>query len=187
MALTLQQIIDEAATLVPNEVPVADQVVWLNAVNNEFFNVVKIPVIARFTAVKDQADYVLSSNIQERNIDIVNVGVLKYRSLDVDNISPLQNAYSFDDTTSTLTLTPAPYQSDITGVVRYRRVATTTFTSSNLSAVPDAPDSFQWTYIVALSAYLANTQDDTENATNYEAQYRSAWSAAAQDYAGGQV
>lgn len=180
--LTIQQIIDEANTLVPNEVPTADQVVWLNAINQDFFNAVKIPLIAKFTTVKDQADYALNSVVQDRNIDLVNVGVLKYRSLTEDDVRPLQNAYSFDDITHTLTLTPAPYQSDLAGVLRYRSIATTTFLSSNLTTVPDAPESFQWTYIPALASYLAKTQDDEGSAANYESQYKTAWAVAAQNY-----
>lgn len=185
--LTLQQIIDETATLVPNEVPVGDQIVWLNAINNDFFNVVKIPRIARFTTVQGQSNYVMSNEVQDRNIDLVHVGVLKYRSLDEDDVNPLQNAFSFDDLTHTLTLSPAPYLGGLAGVLRYRRIATTIFTSSNLSAVPDAPDAFQWTYIPALAAYLANTQNDSVKAANYENQVKTAWNMAAQNYVNGVV
>lgn len=184
MPLTLQQIIDEAYTLVPNEVPVADQVIWLNSVNQDFFNTVKIPRIFKFTTVRDQADYVTSTDVQMRNIDLVHAGMLKYRSLDDDSLQPLQNAWSYDDVTHTITLTPAPYNDGLAGVLRYRRIATTTFTSSNLTVTPDAPDEWQWTYIVALASYLANTQDDSQKATMYEAQYKGAWNTAAQGYVG---
>lgn len=182
MALTLQNIIDEAATLVPNEVPVADQVVWLNAINQDFFNIVKIPQVALFTGVRDQGDYVLSANIREKNVDIVMCGVLKYRDFQVEDASPLQNTYAFDDSTHTLTLNPAPYNNGLRGLLRYRRIATTTFTSGDLDVTPDCPEEYQWTYIPALAAYLADTQDDTESATKYENQYKAAWNKAAVDY-----
>lgn len=184
---TLQQIIDEASTLVPNEVLVADQVIWLNAINQDFFNVVKIPKVAYFTTVKGQTDYVLPNNVQERNIDLVTVGVLTYQSLYENDVKPLQNQFGFDDDTHTLSLNPAPYQSGLRGLVRYRRIATTTFTSSNLNAVPDIPEEWQWTMIPALASYLANTQDDSVKASNYEQQYRNAWNSAALNYQDGVV
>jgi len=180
--LTLQQIIDEAYTLVPNEVDVADQVIWLNQVNQDFFNVVKIPKIANFTTTRDLATYTLPSAVQQRNIDLVMVGVLKYLNLYEDAVSPLQNRYGFDDDTKTLTLNPAPYNSGLQGLVRYRKIATTTFLSSNLNAVPDAPEEWQWTYIPALASYLAHTQDDEVKASNYEMQCRNAWNTAALNY-----
>lgn len=184
MTLTIQQIMDEAATLVPNEVPTADQIIWINAINSDFFNVVKIPRIYKFSTVRDQADYVMSTDVQMRNIDLVLVGLLKHRSLDEDSLQPLQNAWSYDDVTHTLSLTPAPYDNNLAGIIRYRRIATTTFTSGNLTVVPDAPDEWQWTYIPALASYLANTQDDSQKATMYEAQYKAAWNNATQGYAG---
>ena len=181
--LTLQQIIDEAYTLVPHEVDIADQVVWLNAINQEFFNIVKIPKIHRFTTT-DESTYTIPTDVREKNIDYVQVGLLKYKSLDNEDVSPLQNVFSFDDNTKQLTLIPAPYKDGLTGIVRYRKIATTTFLSTNLNASPDAPEELHWTYIPALASYLANTQHDTALAANYEAQYKSAWNAAAADYAG---
>ncbi|WP_215727498.1 hypothetical protein, partial [Mycobacterium tuberculosis] len=82
-------------------------------------------------------------------------------------------------------LSPAPYQSGLQGIVRYYRIATTTFTSSNLNAVPDAPEEFHWTYVPALASYLANTQDDSSNAANYENMYKNAWAVAVQNYSNG--
>lgn len=179
--LTLQQIIDEAYTLVPNEVDTADQVVWLNSINQEFFNVVKIPKIFRFTTTTS-GEYTTSTDVREKNIDYVQIGLLRYISLDEDNVAPLQNVYSYEDATNKLTLSPVPYNSGLQGILRYRRIATTTFVSNNLGVSPDAPDEYHWTFIPALASYLANTQHDAANAANYEAQYRSAWNSAAQDY-----
>lgn len=182
--LTLKQIIDESYTLVPNEVPTSEQLVWLNAVNQDFFNAVKIPKIYRFSTTMSEV-YTLPSDVRQKNIDYVQMGVLKYRDLDENRIEPLQNAYSFDDVSKTLTLSPAPYQSGLQGIVRYYRIATTTFISSNLNAIPDAPEEFHWTYIPALASYLANTQDDSSNAANYENMYKNAWSVAVQNFSNG--
>lgn len=182
MALTLQQIISEADILIPNVLPTADKVVQLNSINSDFFNVVKIPKIARFIGISNQANYILGSDVRAKNIDLVDYGVLKYRDLQTDDVAPLQNTFSFDDNTSSLTLSPAPYTNGLQGIVRYHRIATTTFTSGVLTAVPDAPEEYHWTYIPALAAWMAQTQDDMGKATSYEAQYRAAWNTAATNY-----
>lgn len=180
--LNLQQIISEADILVPNVLAPAEKVTQLNAINSDFFNGVKIPVVSRFTAVSDQPNYPLPTDVRAKNIDLVECGLLRYRDLLSDDITPTQIAYSFDDSTSKLTLSPAPYQNGLQGIVRYRRFGTNTFTSGNLSASPDAPTEYHWTYVLALAAWIAQTQDDAAKAAMYEAQYKSAWSVAAQNY-----
>ena len=182
--LTLQQIIDEAATLVPNEVPIANQIIWLNSINGDFFNKVKIPKIEEFITVKGQKNYTLPIDVREKNVDLVMCGVLKHRRLQSDDVSPLQNSFAFNDTSHALTLYPPPYADNLIGTIRYHRIATTTFLSSNLAAVPDCPEEYQWTYFVALASYLADTLDDSENASNYSTQYLTAWNAAQIEYQG---
>lgn len=182
--VNVAEIIGEADLLVPNEVPAADKLIWINAINQDFFNVVKIPKIAKFTCTAAQQDYVLAGDIRSKNIDLLMVGMFRYQSLERDGVTPAQNAYSFDDASHTLSLFPAPY-SNLIGVLRYRRIATTLYTSGNLLAAPDAPEEYHWTYIPALAAYLANTQDDGVKAANYENEYKSAWNVAAQNYQGG--
>lgn len=180
--MNIQEIMNEADILVPNEVPAADKVIWLNAINQDFFNVVKIPKMAWFDSVAGQNVYVLPTDVRMKNTDMCMVGMIQYRSIQNVNVTPLQNSYMLDDETHTLVLTPAPYQSDMQGLIRYRRIATTTFSSSNLSAAPDAPEEYHWTLIPALAAYIANTQDDGAKAGNYESQYKAAWNVAAQNY-----
>ncbi|MFR9710736.1 hypothetical protein ACL02P_15310 [Paenibacillus sp. MB22_1] len=183
--MDIQSIIAEADLLVPNEIPEADKLLWINSINQDFFNVVKIPKIARFACVASQADYILPDDVRSKNIDLLMVGLFRYQSLESDLVIPTQNMYSFDDVSHTLSLFPAPYSSDQQGVLRYRRIATTTYTTSNLTAAPDAPEEYHWTYIPALAVFLALAQDDGVKAANYEAQYKSAWNAAAQNYQNG--
>ncbi|MDQ6418670.1 hypothetical protein RB620_04385 [Paenibacillus sp. LHD-117] len=180
--LTLQQIIDEADLLVPNTVDPPDKVTQLNAINREFFNVIKIPKIVRFAGVLGQSDYTLPTDVREKNIDLVEVGLLKYRNLMSDEINPTQNNWSYDDNSKVMTLSPAPYQNGLPGIVRHHRFATTTFLSGNLTAIPDAPEEYHWTYVPALCTWLALTQEDASKAAIYEAQYKSAWNVAAQNY-----
>lgn len=184
MTLNLQQIITEADLLVASTVSVADKIIQLNAINQDFFNVVKIPKLSRFTTTL-QADYTLPDDARQKNIDLVQVGMLRYNSLDSETVVPTQNAYTYDDDTGTLTLSPAPYQHGLFCTVRYRRIATTTFTSSDLNAVPDAPEEYHWTYIPALASWLAKAEDDMGKAALYEQQYKDAWNVAAQGFAGG--
>jgi hypothetical protein len=169
---------------VPNEVPLADKIVALNSLNQDFFNVVKIPRVIPLTPVKDQTDYTISTEVRLKNIDLIMVGIIKYKELLPTAANPIQNTYTFDDSTHILNLRPAPYATGLQGVLRYSRIATTTFVSGNLSAVPDAPDEYHWTYYVGLASFIANTQDDAIKASNYEQQYKAAWNVAAQNYTG---
>lgn len=181
--VNINVIIAEADLLVPNDVPVVNKVVALNSLNHDFFNVVKIPQMTYFVATKNEPKYILLSEIRLKNIKLVHVGVVKYHELNAETPNPLQNTFAFDDRFQTLALYPAPYQDGLTGSVRYDRIATTTFVSSNLNVSPDIPEEYQWTLIPALAAYIANTQDDGIKASNYENQYKSAWNVAAQNYA----
>lgn len=182
--MIISSIISEADLLVPNEVPLADKIVALNSLNQDFFNVVKIPRVLPLSPVKDQSSYTISSEVRLKNIDLVMVGIIKYKELVPGVSNPMQNNYTFDDSTHVLTLRPAPYDSGLQGVLRYSRIATTTFTSGVLTAVPDAPEEYHWSFYVGLSAFLASAMDDTGKAATYESQYRNAWAQAATQYAG---
>lgn len=182
--MKLSEIIAQADLLVPNEVPTADKVLQLNSINQDFFNVVKIPKITQFACIAAQIDYVLPADVRQKNIDKVLVGMYQYQSLDRDDVTPAQNAYSFDDQTHTLSLFPAPY-TDLQGFLRYHRIGTTVFAADNLNSVPDAPEEYHWTFVPALAAYLAHTQDDAVKAANYESLYKAAWNVAAQNYLAG--
>lgn len=185
--LTLQQIIDEADILAPNNgLDTANKVLQLTILNREFFEIVKIPKIQNFVSTA-ASTVVLANDVREKNIDYVQLGFLRYRSLDGDDVRPLQNVFAFDDVTHTLTLSPAPYQSGLQGIVRYRSIGTATFTSGNLSAAPEAPEEYHGSFIPALASYLAAAIDDADKATKYEAMYKADWNAAAQAYAAGRT
>lgn len=180
--MNINSIINEADILVPNDVPIADKVAALNGFNQDFFNVVKIPNIVTFLPIKDQRGYQINSSVRSKNIDFVMVGVVKYHELNTETPHPMQNTYYYTDITNTLNLLPSPYQEGLEGFIRYRMIATSNFTSSNLDVTPDAPPEYHWTFVIALASYLANTQDDAIKASNYENQYKSSWNVAAQNY-----
>lgn len=179
--MNIQQIIAEADILVPNDVQPADKVIALTGINQDFFNVVKIPKIVRFPSVAAQGDYTLPADVRQKNIDLLMIGMFRYMSLDNSEVTPRQNAFSFDDVSHVLSVWPAPY-GVLEGFLRYYRIGTTSYSADNLPAAPDAPEEYHWTYVLALAAYLANTQDDAGKAANYEAQYKAAWNVAAQNY-----
>lgn len=183
MSLPLNDIIGEAGVLVPNDVNIIDQVVFLNSLNQDFFNVVKIPKIVTFEPIMDKESYQINNQVRQKNIDLVMCGVVKYSELNPDVPNPLQNTYSFDDETYVLSLYPSPYQNGLRGTIRYSRLSTTTFTSSNLTSTPDAPEEYHYSFVLGLASFLANTQDDMIKASNYENQYKSMWNVAAQNYA----
>lgn len=179
--LTLQQIVTEADILIPNLLSTAEKVSQLNSINQDFFNVVKIPKVAKFNGIKGQADYVLPSDVRAKNIDYVKLGLLQYLDLQSDAVNQTQNTFSFDDSTYTLNISPAAYGT-VQGIVRYHRVATSTFLSTNLSVQPDAPQEYHWSYVLALAAWIALTQDELSKVATFEGQYRAAWNAASQNY-----
>ena len=181
--MNIQIIMNEADIIVPNEVNIADKVIVLTALNQDFFNVVKIPRTAPFTPVKDQSTYALPSEVRLKNINLVMCGVIKYRELLPSATNPMQNTFTYDDSTNVIMLRPAPYGTGLQGLVRYNRIATTTFSTSNLNAVPDSPEEYHYSLVLGLASYLAQTQDDAAKASNYENQYKAMWNVAAQNYA----
>lgn len=179
--MKISEIIAEADILVPNNVPTANKVVHLNSVVTDFFNVVNIPKIFKFTTVAGQSDYALPNSVRSKKIDKVQVESFRYYSVERDDIQPTQTGFIFDDDTSTLSLNPAPYDA-LPAFVRYHKIATATLSISSLEATPEIPQEYHWTLVPSLAAYLAKTQDDGLKAANYESEYKAAWNVAAQNY-----
>jgi hypothetical protein len=183
VALTLQQIIDEALSMIQNEYGTATQVSWLNNINQDFFNVVKIPQSVFFTSVSGQKTYTLSgTELREKNMDKVILGRLKYDSLNYQDVQPGHNWFTFNDSSKVLTLSSAPSSSSVQGLVRYHRSATTNLTST--AQTPDAPPEYHYIYVLGLCQYIAEAQNDMEQSSNYGQQYRQALNIAAQNYQG---
>lgn len=180
--LTLQQIITEADVLVPNAYSNPDKVAWLNAINQDFFSVVKIPKAVSFSAVITQPNYTLPNDVRSKNIDQVRVGLIQYRSLLNEDVKPGQNYFTFNDSNYQLTLNPAPAMSG-QGVVRCYQIGTSTFTSSSLNVRPDAPPEYHWIYTVGLCSKIAKAQDDIAKANNYASEFANALNVASQNYA----
>lgn len=184
--LSLQEIFTEADTLMPNEYVNLDKVRWMNMLNNEFFDIVKIPITSTFTSISGTNTYVLagaSGTIKEKTMDKVIVGNLKYRNLNYEDVQPMENWFTFNEVDNILTLSSAPSRNGITGIARHRRTATTSYIVDNISIVyPDAPEEYHWIYALGLASYIAKAQEEDEKAANYGAQYRAALQVAAQNF-----
>lgn len=180
--MQLSQIIAEADVRVPNSFTDAQKVTWLNEINNEFFDVVKIPLTATFTTTASGATYVLASDVRAKNISKVHVGNGIYGSFLYSNVPPGQNYHTFNDTNSTLTLAPAPTVAGLAGIVKYFKIATTTFLSSALTVQPDAPTEYHWIYILGLCEKIAKSIPDVSLANNYAQDYQKNLVLAQQNY-----
>lgn len=181
MALKLQEIINESDLLVPNTYANVDKTIWLNAINQEFFEIAKIPNVVTFQSVANQKDYILSGNIKTKNIDKVQVGTMQYKSILHDFVQPNENYFNFTEQNLTLSLTPAPNRVS-SGILRFASSATSSFVSTTLNVNPDAPDEYHWIYVLGLCEKIAGAMDDTIKSNNYGQDYRNALSIAAQNY-----
>lgn len=170
--LTIQQIITEVDTLVPNPFDAPKKVVWLNELNREFFEIVKIPKIHKFTTNTSTSTYILPSEIKSQNIDRVLVHYTIYKSMQYENANPGHNHWIVDDNTSELVLNPKPSVAGEIGMVKYTATSKTTFLSSNLNVNPDAPEAYHWAYVLGLAERVAKAMNDVTLANNYGADYR---------------
>lgn len=191
MPLTNKEIIIEADALVPNGYVGAggvpwlspEKIAWLNALNQEFFDVVKIPDTKTFDSVAGTKTYTLTGTIKENDIDKVMVGNLKYRSLNYEDVQPAQNWFTFNESNNVLTLSTPPSRSSQPGLVRVYQSSTTNFTTANVeTATPDAPAKYHWIIVLGLAEYIAKANEEDEKAADYGGQYRAALNTAAKNY-----
>ncbi len=180
--LTLSKIIEEADVRVPNAFDNPQKVDWLNEINVQFFDVVKMPRTHLFNGVSTVGQYTLSSGVRSKNIDKVMIGNMVYQSMQFENVLPGRSFWTFDDSTYQLSVSPAPIES-AAGIVRYFQRATTTFVSGTLTAVPDAPDEYHWVYILGLCERIAKAQEDLSKANNYANEYLANLNIAQQNFA----
>jgi hypothetical protein len=180
--LDLTTIIADADLRVPNSFTSAQKVDWLNEINQEFFDIVKIPKTATFTTTDGTANYTLDTGIRAKNIDKVHVGKQLFLSFLYDDVPPGHNFYTFDDDTSKITLNPTPTVLGLSGIVKYFKIATTSFSSNALSASPDAPSEYHWIYVLGLCERMAKAMDDVVKGNNYGNDYRGNLLIAQQNY-----
>lgn len=180
--LTLQEIINEVDTLVPNTIENAKKVTWLNAINNEFFEVVKIPTIHQFTVSVGTSEYTLPNDVRSKNVVRVQIDSAYHLSMQYEQVNPGHNFWSMDDVTRKLQLNPTPSVAGKVGIVTYNKIGTTTFTTTNLTVKPDAPEEYHWIYVLGLSEQVAKAMNDVTLANNYGNDFREHLVIAQQNY-----
>lgn len=180
--MDLQQMLNEADLRVPNAYTDANKVDWLNEINNEFYEIVKIPQIETFLTSENVKLYTLSGDIRAKNINKVLVSGSRYGNMAYERVNPHNNYFVFDDSTQDLTLNPAPSQSAIEGVVGYFKITPDTFLASDLTTVPQAPKEYHSIYVLGLCERIAKSMNDVTLANNYANDYQSQLGIAQQNY-----
>lgn len=169
--LTIQQIIDEVDTFVPNSFDNTKKITWINEINREFFEIVKIPVIhsVSFTV---GATVILPTDVRSRNIVRVQVGNTFYLSLQYEKVNPGHNYWVVNDTTKAITLNPT-VSATTPGNVTYNKVSTKTYLVSTIATdQPEAPEEYHWVYVLGLAERVAKAMNDVTLANNFGSDYR---------------
>lgn len=181
--MNLTTIIEEADIRVPNVFTPAQKVDWLNEVNYEFFDIVKIPKTAIVLTDGTSGTFPVPSDLREKNVRKVVVGSSFYRSMKYEDINTAFNYFTVDDSAHQVTLSPKPPAG--TAVMVYDQMSVNPFISTNLDAEPDAPVEYHWIYILGLAVRIAKAMNDVTLAANYENDYKGNLSVAQQNYSRG--
>jgi hypothetical protein len=181
--MDIKTIIDEADIRVPNAFDQAQKVDWLNEVNYEFFDIVKIPKVATITTDGVATQFTAPTDLREKNVRKVVIGSNYYRSMVFEDITAAFNYFTIDETNNKIVFTPKPPAG--TAVVVYEKMSVTPFVSTNLSATPEAPQEYHWIYILGLAARIAKAMNDITLSNNYDNDYKSNLTIAQQNYVKG--
>lgn len=177
--LSIQEIINEVNALVPNLFENDKKVSWINQINQEFFEIVNIPEVYRFSTTAGVSTYPLP-NIKGRRIEEIRLDQVEYKSIQYGYVTPGHNYWVLEN--NSLELNPAPYLTGQTGIVKHAKSSNTTFTPSNLSAFPEAPGEYHWIYVLGLCEKVAKGMNDVSLANNYGNDYRAHLNLAQQNF-----
>lgn len=182
--LTIEKIFAEVDTLVPNHFDTGKKLTWINEINKEFFEAVKIPIVYQFLTTGGNSSYNLPTDVRSKNVVRVQVDNTLYESMQYDSVKPGHNFWVVDDLTKQIQLNPKPLLSDRTCVVNYYKISTQTFVTAGIAVdKPDAPEEYHWTYVLGLCERVAKAMNDVTLANNYGSDYRAHLSLAQQNYA----
>jgi hypothetical protein len=181
--MDIQTIIAEADVRVPNAFSSEQKVDWLNEVNNEFFDVVKIPKVATVATDGNVTTFTVPNDVREKGVRKVVVGSNFYRSIIYENITAAFNYYTIKEDSNQIVFTPKPPSG--TAVIVYDQIAVSPFLSANLTVQPESPSEYHWVYILGLSVRIAKAMNDVTLANNYENDFKSNLAIAQQNFARG--
>ncbi len=181
--LTIQQIFDEVDTLIPNPFDNAKKLTWVNELNREFFEVVKIPIVYEFQTVSETSSYDLPADVRSNRISRVQMDSTLYNSMQYEETKPGHNYWSFNDVTKKINLFPKPSISGKTAIVRYQKISSSTYVTATLtSQSPDAPEEYHWAYVLGMCERVAKAMNDVSLANNYGSDYKNLLALAQQNY-----
>lgn len=178
--MNLQNIIDEADIRVPNAFSVDQKVDWLNEVNYEFFDVVKIPKVATVAVDGVASQFTVPTDLREKNVRKVVIGSNYYRSMVFEDITAAFNYFTINETTNKIDFFPKPPAGN--AVIVYDQMGTAPFVSTTLTASPVAPTEYHWLYVLGLAVRIAKSMNDVALANNYENDYKNNLSIAQQNF-----
>lgn len=178
--MDIKTIIEEADIRVPNAFSNDQKVDWLNEVNNEFFDIVKIPKVHSMATDGVLTQFTVPTDMREKNIRKVVVGSTFYRSMIYENVTTSFNYYILDEATNKLALEPKPPVSKL--IVIYDQIATNPFLASNLTMEPSAPKEYHWLFILGLAVRIAKAMNDAGLANNYENDFKNNLAVAQQNF-----
>lgn len=178
--MNLQTIIDEADIRVPNAFSTDQKVDWLNEVNFEFFDVVKIPK-AHTATIAATDTIVVPTDVREKNIRKLVVGSNFYRSMIYEDITAAFNYYTLDESNGNLKFVPKP-ATGATAILVYDKISITPFVAGTLTASPEAPLEYHWLYILGLCVRIAKSMNDAGLANNYENDFKNNLAIAQQNF-----
>lgn len=178
--MNLQTIMDEADIRVPNAFPSDQKIDWLNEVNYEFFDVVKMPKSTSVVLDGVATTFTVPTDLREKNVRKVVVGSNFYRSMVYEDITAAFNYYTIDETLNKITFAPKPAAG--TAVIVYDKMGVTPFLSTALTIAPDAPVEYHWLYVLGLCVRIAKAMNDVNLANNYENDFKNNLSIAQQNF-----
>jgi hypothetical protein len=176
----LKTIIQEADVRVPNAFSNEQKTDWLNEVNNEFFDIVKIPKTNIINLTGATSIYNCADDVREKNVRKVVVGSTFYRSMIYENITDAFNNYTINETSHQIFFSPNPPAG--TAIIVYDRISTLNFVSDNLMVSPEAPLEYHWIYVIGLCVRIAKAMSDVALANNYDNDYKGNLAIAQQNY-----
>lgn len=178
--MNLQTIIDEADIRVPNAFSPEQKVDWLNEVNYEFFDIVKIPKSAVIAVDGAAATFTIPTDVREKNVRKVVLGSNYYRSIVYEEITAAFNYYTINEGTSQITFNPKPPAGS--AVLVYDSIGVTPFISTSLTVSPTAPVEYHWIYVLGLAVRIAKAMNDVVLANNYDNDYKGNLAIAQQNF-----
>lgn len=166
--MTLQEILDDVDARVPNSVPIAQKVKWINQVQRQLYRDYPLPEAVRwFLTTSGLAFYELPEDCVEGRITHVVVEGKEY---------PYRESYEpsmlrfWTIVSGSLVLNPVP-DGQYNVLVFYRR-RPKDLSPDNLTETPNFPEDYHELLVLGCAKRVAQAMRDVELANNFEMDYQ---------------